>query len=186
MKKKNKITFDDFLDQNPTFKKKFNKKYEEYQSRPKRNKNLKIGLEYIRKNFNLDLFLKNIEKYNYKFMDEGNMFERIIRYGFKQDEKWKIYDHLDNSEVDKMNKLAETYELLPEITDNFKVIDLKDTKTSEKLICCTTLYSKKNNTYYLFVDEYSSDVRGNCLYYKSKNKKIIYTRMDKLLKGIKN
>ena len=56
------------------------------------------------------------------------MFDRIIQYGFKQDEAWKIYDHLDNSEVDKMYKLAETYELLPKITDNFKVIDLKDTE----------------------------------------------------------
>tara|TARA_B100000989_G_scaffold114333_1_gene83958 strand:- start:99 stop:659 length:561 start_codon:yes stop_codon:yes gene_type:complete len=186
MKKKNKITFDEFLDQNPKFKKKFNKKYEEYQNRPKRDKILKIGLEYIRKNFNLDLFLKNIEKYNYKFMDEGNMFNRIIGYGFKQDKTWKIYDHLDDSEVDKMYKLAETYELLPKITDNFKVFDLKVTETSEKLISCTTLYSKKNSTYYLFVDEYNSDGRGNCLYYKSKNKKIIFTRIDKLVKGIKN
>ena len=32
MKKKNKITFDEFLDQNPKFKKKFDKKYEEYQN----------------------------------------------------------------------------------------------------------------------------------------------------------
>ena len=90
MKKKSSITFDEFLEKDPKFKKKFNKEFEKYQNRPKPNKKLKIGLKYIKKHFNLDLFLKKIEKYNYRYMDEGNMLDRVIGYGFEQKEVYKI------------------------------------------------------------------------------------------------
>tara|TARA_Y100000031_G_scaffold78952_1_gene86912 strand:+ start:101 stop:700 length:600 start_codon:yes stop_codon:yes gene_type:complete len=186
MKKKSSITFDDFLEKDPKFKKKFNKEFEKYQNRPKPNKKLKIGLKYIKKYFNLDLFLKKIEKYNYKHMDEGNMLDRIIQYGFEQDEVHKIYDHFDDTEFEKLHKLAEYYKLLPKITDNFKIIDALATETLEKWIGATLLSSKRNSTYYLFIDEcnYDEGNRGNCLYFKSKDEKIVWNKMFKLIQKI--
>ena len=190
MKKKSFIKFDEFLEKNQKFKTKFNKAFEKYQNRPKPNKKLKIGLKYIKKYFNLDVFLKGIQKNNYKYMDEGDMLDRIIRYGFEQDEVLKIRDHFDEAEFETLHKLAEDYKLLRKITDNFKIIDAMAiemvTETLEKWIVATLLYSKRNSAYYLFIDEYDykEENRGNCLYFKSKNKKIIFNKMIKLFDKI--
>jgi len=183
MKKKSSITFDEFLEKDPKFKKKFNKEFEKYQNRPKPNKKLKIGLKYIKKHFNLDLFLKKIEKYNYRYMDEGNMLDRVIRYGFEQKEVYKIRDHFDDKEFETLTKLAVVYKLLPKITDNFEEIDFKATETLEKWIGATLLSSKRNSTYYLFIDEIIKDEgkTGNCLYFKSKNKKLVWNKMVKII-----
>jgi hypothetical protein len=186
MKKKSSITFDEFLEKDPKFKKKFNKEFEKYQNRPKPNKKLKIGLKYIKKHFNLDLFLKKIEKYNYRYMDEGNMLDRVIGYGFEQKEVYKIRDHFDDKEFETLTKLAVVYKLLPKITDNFEEIDFKETETLEKWIGATLLSSKKNSTYYLFIDEIIKDEgkKGNCLYFKSKNKKLVWNKMVKIIQEI--
>jgi hypothetical protein len=186
MKKKSSITFDEFLEKDPKFKKKFNKEFEKYQNRPKPNKKLKIGLKYIKKHFNLDLFLKKIEKYNYRYMNEGNMLDRVIGYGFEQKEVYKIRDHFDDKEFETLTKLAVVYKLLPKITDNFEEIDFKETETLEKWIGATLLSSKKNSTYYLFIDEIIKDEgkKGNCLYFKSKNKKLVWNKMVKIIQEI--
>ena len=189
--KKKLIKLEEFLEKNPKIKKKFNKEFKKYENRPKPNKKLKIGLKYIKKNFNLNLFLKQIEKYNYKYMDEGDMLDRVIQYGFKQDEVYKIRDHFDNKEYDKLRKLADDYKLLVKITDNFKAIDYMaekvETETLSKWIEATLLYSQINFTYYLFIDEinFTEQNRGNCLYFKSKNKKLIINKMIKFFDKLK-
>lgn len=189
--KKKLIKLEEFLEKNPKIKKKFNKEFKKYENRPKPNKKLKIGLKYIKKNFNLNLFLKQIEKYNYKYMDEGDMLDRVIQYGFKQDEVYKIRDHFDNKEYDKLRKLADDYKLLVKITDNFKAIDYMaekvKTETLSKWIEATLLYSQINFTYYLFIDEinFTEQNRGNCLYFKSKNKKLIINKMIKFFDKLK-
>jgi hypothetical protein len=185
VKKRSFITFDKFLEKDSKFKKKFNKEFEKYQNRPKPNKKLKIGLKYIKKYFNLELFLKKIQKKNYKYMDEGDMLDRIIQYGFEQDEIHKIYDHFDDNEYEKLHKLAENYELLPKVTDNFKIVDAWATAKLKNWIGAIVLYSKTNSTYYLFIDEIPDDgYKGNCLYFKSKGKKLIFNKMSKLVKKI--
>ena len=186
MKKKSFIKFDEFLEKNQKFNKKFNKAFEKYQNRPKPNKKLKIGLKYIKKYFNLDVFLKGIQKNNYKYVNEGDMLDRIIQYGFEKDEVHKIYDHLDDNEIDKLHELAELYKLLPKITDNFEVIDAMATETFERWIRATFLFSKSNSTYYLFIDEVTFDEgdTGNTLYFKSKDKKLVWYKMFKFIQKI--
>jgi|TARA_B100000767_G_C19571837_1_gene453521 hypothetical protein len=180
-------TLDELLEKDLKLKKKFNKEFKKYQNRPKPNKKLKIGLKYIKKYFNLKLFLKRIENYNYKYMDEGTMLHRIINYGFEADEVTKIWDHLDGTEFDNLHKLAEDNKLLPKITDNFKINDALGinilTEEVDKWIRTTLLYSKINSTYYWFIDEYNykKDLFGNCLYLKSKNEKTIWNKMFKFI-----
>ena len=138
---------------------------------------MKISLKYLKKNFKLDNFLKGIEKYNYKKMDQGNMLDRAIYYGLN-------YDEPDISFVgyDKLNKLAIEYKLLPKITDNFKYVDRRTVGTRNIWVGATLLYSKKNKTYYLFIDHCNKKWIGCCLYYKSKNKKIIWNKMLKFIR----
>ena len=110
MKKKTLVTFDDILDKSPKIKKKFEKFQKKYQNRPKPSKKLKIGLKYIKKHFNLDLFIKKIEKYNYRYFDEGDMLDRVIQYGFKQDESWKIQDHFNETKSNFSKKIIENFD----------------------------------------------------------------------------
>ena len=186
MKKKTLVTFDDILDKSPKIKKKFEKFQKKYQNRPKPSKKLKIGLKYIKKYFNLDLFLKKIEKYNYRYFDEGDMLDRVIQYGFEQDEVWKIQDHFNENEYDKLHKLAFRYDLLPKITNNFVEIDSMANETLERWTGVSILYSKINSKYYLFIDEITKDEgkQGNCLFFKSKNKKLIWNKMVKIIQEI--
>ncbi len=187
MNKKSYITFDEMLNQDPKLKKKFSKEFTKYQNRPKPNKNLKIGLEYIRKNFNLDLFLKNIVKKNYKYWEEGNMLNRIINYGFEKEEVYKIYDHLDAKEYDKLYKLADrsVHKFFLKFTNNFEFIDGDIAETSEYFWGTFIIYANRNDNYYLFLEDHNPENRGNCLYFKSINEKIILNRMNKLIKNIK-
>ena len=186
MKKKNLVTIHDILDKNPKLKKKFEKFEQKYQNRPKPSKKLKIGLKYIKKHFNVDLFLKKIEKYNYRYFDEGDMLDRVIQYGFDQYESWKIQDHLNENEFEKLHKLAERYNLLPKITDNFVEVDFMANETLEEWTGITILYSKINSKYYLFIDEIIKDDGriGNCLYFKSKNKKLVKNKMVNIIQEI--
>ena len=186
MKKKTLVTFDDILDKSPKIKKKFEKFQKKYQNRPKPSKKLKIGLKYIKKHFNLDLFIKKIEKYNYRYFDEGDMLDRVIQYGFKQDESWKIQDHFNENEYDKLHKLAFRYDLLPKITNNFVWVDFMANETLEEWTAITILYSKINSKYYLFIDEIIKDDGriGNCLYFKSKNKKLVKNKMVNIIEEI--
>ena len=186
MKKKNLITIHDILDKNPKLKKKFEKFEKKYQNRPKPSKKLKIGLKYIKKHFNLDLFIKKIEKYNYRYFDEGDMLDRVIQYGFKQDESWKIQDHFNENEYDKLHKLAFRYDLLPKITNNFVWVDFMANETLEEWTAITILYSKINSKYYLFIEEIIKDDGriGNCLYFKSKNKKLVKNKMVNIIEEI--
>ena len=192
MKKKSIKPFDEFLDENPKFKKKFEKEFKKYTNRPKPNRNKKIGFSYLKKNFNLDLFLKQIEKNNYKYMDEGTMLDRIIQYGFKQDEVDKIYDHLNYKEFEKLKTQKDYYKLLLQISNNFKIIDCVEEQAINKLVSISIIYSKKNTTYYLFVDEmnfadvenYEGGSTGNCLYFKSNNVKSAENEMFKIIQEI--
>jgi len=43
---------------------------------------MKIDLKYLKQNFNLDKFIKSLNL-NYKFMNEGDMFDRIIEGGYE-------------------------------------------------------------------------------------------------------
>ena len=187
MNKKSYITFDEMLDRDPKLKKKFNKEFAKYQNRPKPNKNLKIDLEYLRKNFNLDLFLKNIVKLNYKYWEEGNMLNRIIEYGFEKEEVYKIYDHIDAKEYDKLYKLADrsVHKFFLKFTNNFEFIDGDIAETSEYFWSTFIIYANSNDNYYLFLEDHNPENRGNCLYFKSINEKIILNRMNKLIKNIK-
>ena len=118
MKKKLPVTLDALLEKDPKLKKEFNEKFKKWETRPKPNPKLKIGLKYIKENFNLDLFLnKIVERGNYKFMNDGDMLDVVILNGFNQEEVTKIYDHLDDKEFDKLHKLAENDKLLSKITN---------------------------------------------------------------------
>ena len=62
-----------------------------------------------------------------------------------------------------------------------------ETETLSKWIEATLLYSQINFTYYLFIDEinFTEQNRGNCLYFKSKNKKLIINKMIKFFDKLK-
>lgn len=186
MKKKFFKPFDESLDENLKLKKIFEKGFKKYINRPKPNRNKKIGFSYLKKNFKLDLFLKKIEKYNYKYMDEGTMLDRIIQYGFKQDEVNKIYDHLNYKEFEKLKTQKDYYKLLLQISNNFEIIDCVEDKAVNKLVSVSIIYSKKNTTYYLFIDEinYKDGYTGNCLYFESNNIKSAENEMFKIFQEI--
>ena len=182
--KKPSITFDKFLEKDPKLKKNFNKEFKKWKNRPKPNPKLKIGLKYIKENFNLDLFLnKIVERGNYKFMNDGDMLDVVILNGFNQEEVTKIYDHFDDKEFDKLHKLAENDKLLSKITDNFKIFDNSSIKTPTDFFFTTIWFSKINSTYYLFIDMLNFErlTKGICLYFKSKNEKTITNKMLKFI-----
>ena len=182
--KKPSITFDKFLEKDPKLKKNFNKEFKKWKNRPKPNPKLKIGLKYIKENFNLDLFLNKIEeKGNYKYRNDGDMLDIVIRNGFNQEEAQKIYDHFDDKEFDKLHKLAEGDNLLPKITDNFELFDNSSIKTTTDLFFTSIWFSKRNSTYYLFIDMLNFErlTKGICLYFKSKNEKTITNKMLKFI-----
>ncbi|MDC1338446.1 hypothetical protein N8160_03545 [Pelagibacteraceae bacterium] len=184
MKKKLPATLDEFLEKDPKLKKEFNEKFEKWKNRPKPNPKLKIGLKYIKENFNLDLFLNKIEeKGNYKYRNDGDMLDVVILNGFNQEEVTKIYDHLDDKEFDKLHRLAERDKLLSKITDNFEIFDNSSIKTRTDLFFTTIWFSKRNSTYYLFIDmlDFERLNKGICLYFKSKNEKIITNKMLKFI-----
>ena len=184
MKKKLPTTLDEFLEKDPKLKKEFNEKFEKWKNRPKPNPKLKIGLKYIKENFNLDLFLnKIVERGNYKFMNDGDMLDVVILNGFNQEEVTKIYDHLDDKEFDKLHKLADGEKLLPKITDNFEHFDNGSIKTTADLFFTGIWFSKRNNTYYLFIDRlnFERSTKSICLYFKSKNEKTITNKMLKFI-----
>ena len=182
--KKPSITFDKFLEKDPKLKKNFNKEFKKWKNRPKPNPKLKIGLKYIKENFNLDLLLnKIVERGNYKFMNDGDMLDVVILNGFNQEEVTKIYDHFDDKEFDKLHKLAENDKLLSKITDNFKIFDNSSIKTPTDFFFTTIWFSKINSTYYLFIDMLNFErlTKGICLYFKSKNEKTITNKMLKFI-----
>ena len=166
------------------YRKKINKKFEKWKNRPKPNPKLKIGLKYLKENFNLDLFLnKIVERGNYKFMNDGDMLDVVILNGFNQEEVTKIYDHLDDKESDKLQRLAERDKLLSKITDNFEYFDNGSIKTTTDLFFTGIWFSKRNNTYYLFIDRlnFERSTKSICLYFKSKNEKTITNKMLKFI-----
>ena len=170
-----------FVDHNLTNN---NKKFKKWENRPKPNPKLKIGLKYIKENFNLDLFLNKIEeKGNYKYRNDGDMLDVVILNGFNQEEVTKIYDHLDDKEFDKLHRLAERDKLLSKITDNFEIFDNSSIKTRTDLFFTTIWFSKRNSTYYLFIDmlDFEQLNKGICLYFKSKNEKTITNKMLKFI-----
>lgn len=184
MKKKLPVTLDELLEKDPKLKKEFNEKFENWKNRPKPNPKLKIGLKYIKENFNLDLFLNKIEeKGNYKYRNDGDMLDVVILNGFNQEEVTKIYDHLDDKEFDKLHRLAERDKLLSKITDNFEIFDNSSIKTRTDLFFTTIWFSKRNSTYYLFIDmlDFEQLNKGICLYFKSKNEKTITNKMLKFI-----
>ena len=184
MKKKLPVTLDELLEKDPKLKKEFNEKFKKWKNRPKPNPKLKIGLKYIKENFNLDLFLNKIEgKGNYKYRNDGDMLDIVIQNGFNQEEVTKIYDHLDRKEFDKLHKLAEGDNLLPKITDNFELFDNSSIKTTTDLFFTSIWFSKRNSTYYLFIDmlNFEQLTKGICLYFKSKNEKTITNKMLKFI-----
>ena len=175
---------DELLEKDPKLKKEFNEKFKKWKNRPKPNPKLKIGLKYIKENFNLDLFLnKIVERGNYKFMNDGDMLDVVILNGFNQEEVTKIYDHFDDKEFDKLHKLAENDKLLSKITDNFKIFDNSLIKTPTDFFFTTIWFSKINSTYYLFIDMLNFErlTKGICLYFKSKNEKTITNKMLKFI-----
>ena len=184
MKKKLPATLDELLEKDPKLKKEFNEKFEKWKNRPKPNPKLKIGLKYLKENFNLDLFLnKIVERGNYKFMNDGDMLDVVRRNGFNQEEAQKIYDHLDDKEFDKLHRLAERDKLLSKITDNFEYFDNGSIKTTTDLFFTGIWFSKRNNTYYLFIDRlnFERSTKSICLYFKSKNEKTITNKMLKFI-----
>jgi len=184
MKKKLPVTLDELLEKDPKLKKEFTEKFKKWKNRPKPNPKLKIGLKYIKENFNLDLFLNKIEeKGNYKYRNDGDMLDIVIRNGFNQEEAQKIYDHFDDKEFDKLHKLAEGDNLLPKITDNFELFDNSSIKTTTDLFFTSIWFSKRNSTYYLFIDmlNFEQLTKGICLYFKSKNEKTITNKMLKFI-----
>ena len=184
MKKKLPATLDEFLEKDSKLKKEFNEKFEKWKNRPKPNPKLKIGLKYIKENFNLDLFLNKIEeKGNYKYRNDGDMLDVVILNGFNQEEVTKIYDHLDDKEFDKLHRLAERDKLLSKITDNFEIFDNSSIKTRTDLFFTTIWFSKRNRTYYLFIDRlnFERSTKSICLYFKSKNEKTITNKMLKFI-----
>tara|TARA_B110001452_G_C15088266_1_gene379698 strand:- start:35 stop:523 length:489 start_codon:yes stop_codon:yes gene_type:complete len=144
---------------------------------------MKIDLKYLKKNFNLDKFIKSLDL-NYKFMNEGDMFDRIIEGGYphildKDGEEVMIWDILDDNLHDKLRELAKNYKLLPKLTNNFQFIREISCETVSRHIYLTCLFSKKNKTYYFFIDEYKDYWSGNCLYFKSKKKDKLMEVMGK-------
>lgn len=144
---------------------------------------MKIDLKYLKQNFNLDKFIKSLNL-NYKFMNEGDMFDRIIEGGYEHildsdGEEVMIWDILDDNLHDKLRKLAKNYKLLPKLTKNFQFIREISCETVSRHIYLTCLFSKKNKTYYFFIDEYKDYWSGNCLYFKSKKKDKLMEVMGK-------
>ena len=113
---------------------------------------MKIDFEYLKKNFELDKFLKNIEQYNYQYIDEGDMLDRIISYGYPN--KPDIFTLVDDKFHDELRSLAKSNTLLPLLTDNFEhVVPEIHIELTIKDVFLNCWYSKKNSTYYFFVDE---------------------------------
>lgn len=151
---------------------------------------MKIDLKYLKKNFNLDEFIKSLNL-NYKFMNEGDMFDRIIEGGYphildSDGEEVMIWDILDDNLHDKLRELAKNYKLLPKLTNNFQFIREISCETVSRHIYLTCLFSKKNKTYYFFIDEYKDYWNGNCLYFKSKKKDKLMEVMGKTRNMIMN
>ena len=138
---------------------------------------MKIDFEYLKKNFKLDEFLKNIERYNYQYMDEGDMLDRIICYGYPN--KPDIFTLVDDNFHDELRSLAKSNTLLPLLTDNFEhVVPEIHIELTIKDVFLNCWYSKKNFTYYFFVDEYNDNGNGNCLTFKSKDKEEIMKKIS--------
>ena len=151
---------------------------------------MKIDLKYLKKNFNLDKFIKSLNL-NYKFMNEGDMLDRIIEGGYphildSDGEEVMIWDILDDNLHDKLRELAKNYKLLPKLTNNFQFIREISCETVSRHIYLTCLFSKKNKTYYFFIDEYNDYWNGNCLYFKSKKKDKLMEVMGKTRNMIMN
>ena len=151
---------------------------------------MKIDLKYLKKNFNLDKFIKSLDL-NYKFMNEGDMLDRIIEGGYphildSNGEEVMIWDILDDNLHDKLRELAKNYKLLPKLTNNFQFIREISCETVSRHIYLTCLFSKKNKTYYFFIDEYKDYWNGNCLYFKSKKKDKLMEVMGKTRNMIMN
>ena len=141
----------------------------------------KVDLKFLKKNFNLDKFIKNLN-YNYKFMEEGDMLDRVIDGGYPDilDEDgmdFDIWENLEDNFHDKLRDLAKNYKLLPKLTNNFQFIREISCITISRIIYLTCLFSKKNETYYFFIDEEHNYWSGNCLYLKSKS-------IDKIMKSM--
>ena len=111
------------------------------------------------------------------------MLDIVIQNGFNQEEVTKIYDHLDDKEFDKLHKLADGEKLLSKITDNFEHFDNGSIKTTTDLFFTGIWFSKRNSTYYLFIDMLNFErlTKGICLYFKSKNEKTITNKMLKFI-----
>ena len=143
----------------------------------------KIDLKFLKKNFQLDRFIKSLNS-NYKVMDDVDMLDRVIEGAYQDildDDGMdvSIIDSIDETLQDKLRTLAKNYKLLPKLTNNFQFIREISCETISRYIYLTCLYSKINKTYYFFIDEYHNYWNGNCLYLKSKNKEKIFEIMGK-------
>ena len=151
---------------------------------------MKIDLNYLKKNFNLDTFIKSLNL-NYKHMNEGDMLDRVAEGAYQNildddGAEIMIWDILDDSLQHKLRNLAKNYKLLPKFTNNFQFIREIACETTSRYIYLTCLFSKKNQTYYFFIDEYKDYWNGNCLYLKSKNKEKVIKVMGKTRNLIMN
>ena len=158
-------------------KKNIIKRYEDLLST---NKSIKIDLKWVKKNFDIDKFLERIEKYNFGYPDEGDMFDRIIQYGIESTISLDYVNMLSNllNEDDKFKEKFLSYDILSLITNNFSLlknvlIEDQNVPSPGRDLYFSLLFSKKNKVYYIFTDDFDYEIgqQTNRLFYKSKNKK---------------
>ena len=115
---------------------------------------MKIDLNYLKKNFNLDAFIKSLNL-NYKHMNEGDMLDRVAEGAYQNildddGAEIMIWDVLDDNLQHKLRNLAKNYKLLHKLTNNFQFIREIACETTSRYIYLTCLFSKKKSDLLFF------------------------------------
>ena len=153
-------------------------------------KKIKIDIQYLKKNLDLNKFLKALDQLQNYF--EGNsIIEKLLesypsfidKDGDEIDiseDAWESRNSHSDSLLNDLDKLSQLGKLLTTISKNFKIIKDDYIDINED-IYFVVIFSKINKTYYLSVERKNGRApQATSIVYKSKKKDQVLKKMENL------
>ena len=153
-------------------------------------KKIKIDIQYLKKNLDLNKFLKALDQLQNYF--EGNsIIEKLLesypsfidKDGDEIDiseDAWESRNSHSDSLLNDLDKLSQLGKLLTTISKNFEIIKDDYIDINED-IYFVVIFSKINKTYYLSVERKNGRApQATSIVYKSKKKDQVLKKMENL------
>ena len=153
-------------------------------------KKIKIDIQYLKKNLDLNKFLKALDQLQNYF--EGNSIVEKLLESYPSfinkdgdeidisEEAWETRDSYGACLANDLDKLSQLGKLFTTISKNFKIIKDDHVDILED-IYFVVIFSKINKTYYLSVERKNGRApEATSIVYKSKKKDQVLKKMENL------